>query len=374
MTTATFADLAGQLDRHAGHFLYKQIKSILREKMESQELKPGDAIPPQRELSKICKVSEVTVRRAIQELVQEGLLSSRAGSGTFVLEPNKNVRTPQITDTADVKVRSNDIGVAFANISEGYPLFDQWLAGIRSVMGDDCLLQLFEQPTSSDAAERAARLPLGQVAGLIMLTPINFKLTARCRAQGVPYVLCANMLDDAHSPQVVTDCETGITDAMVHLHDRGFDRIAYVSSGPHLWSTGQFVSGYRMGCKWLKQSCDDWLIHGGQNELDGYESTKRILALANRPNAIIFGTDYAAKGGLHALLEEGMRVPKDMAVVGMGNVLRPMETPIQITTLDLKVVEEGRTAASVLKRLIDGDPDVPQCSTIRLELIVREST
>ena len=372
-----FADLERRLDRRGGTFLYKQIKALLREKVERAELKPGDPIPPMRELSRRCRVSELTVRRAIQELAQEGVLSSRPGSGTFVLDaPLPKARTPGEPEPLPHNVHDTDIGVAFANIAEGYPLFEQFVKGMRSVVGDRCLLQFFEQPVDTrDAAIQAGRFPIRQISGLVVFAPINLELVSRCRRESVPCILMFPSVTEGQGPCVIVDYESGMTDAMLHLHDRGRDRIAFVSSGPHLWSTSQYVNAYRTGLKWLKlESLDDWLIHAGHDELAGFEATRTLLAQEPRPDAIIYGTDFAAKGGIHALGQAGLRVPKDVAVIGMGNALRPMESAIELTTLDIKVHEEGRVAASVLMRLVRNEPDVPLETMIAPELIVRATT
>ncbi|MEW8958368.1 MAG: GntR family transcriptional regulator [Moorella sp. (in: firmicutes)] len=64
--------------------LYEQLKDILKQKIASGELKPGEALPGERQLTDIYGVSRVTVRQAIGELVKEGLLYRHHGKGTFV--------------------------------------------------------------------------------------------------------------------------------------------------------------------------------------------------------------------------------------------------------------------------------------------------
>ena len=64
--------------------LYLQLQQLIREAVKSGVLKYGDAIPAEREIASAMKVSRVTVRRAIDDLVDEGLLTQRQGAGTFV--------------------------------------------------------------------------------------------------------------------------------------------------------------------------------------------------------------------------------------------------------------------------------------------------
>lgn len=65
--------------------LYAQVKDALRKEIE-ELMKPGDALPSEPELEKRFDVSRITVRRALDELVSEGLIVRQQGRGTFVRE------------------------------------------------------------------------------------------------------------------------------------------------------------------------------------------------------------------------------------------------------------------------------------------------
>lgn len=67
--------------------LYQQLKSIIKDKIEKKELKPSEKIPSEAELIQEFKVSRITVRNALSELVEEGYLVKEHGKGTFVSEP-----------------------------------------------------------------------------------------------------------------------------------------------------------------------------------------------------------------------------------------------------------------------------------------------
>ncbi len=69
-----------------GIALYYKIKLYLENKIDSGELKEGDQIPTEMELSKFFNVSRVTVRQAIAELVQDKKIVKKRGQGTFVSE------------------------------------------------------------------------------------------------------------------------------------------------------------------------------------------------------------------------------------------------------------------------------------------------
>ncbi|MTI58617.1 MAG: GntR family transcriptional regulator [Firmicutes bacterium] len=78
------------LDKSIPIPLYYQLKEIIKEKIESGELKPGDILPSERELANIYQISRPTVRQALKELVNVGLLYREKGKGTFVSKPKIN--------------------------------------------------------------------------------------------------------------------------------------------------------------------------------------------------------------------------------------------------------------------------------------------
>jgi GntR family transcriptional regulator len=76
--------------------LYSQIAENLLDQIESGELKPGDRLPPERELSTLFGVNRVTVRRALQLLEMQGLLVRRQGDGTYITEPKIERRADKL--------------------------------------------------------------------------------------------------------------------------------------------------------------------------------------------------------------------------------------------------------------------------------------
>ncbi|MCZ0962329.1 GntR family transcriptional regulator [Paracoccus benzoatiresistens] len=64
--------------------LYLQLQRRIADAIASGQLRPGDSLPPEREMASLTGLSRVTVRRGVQELVASGQLVQRRGSGTFV--------------------------------------------------------------------------------------------------------------------------------------------------------------------------------------------------------------------------------------------------------------------------------------------------
>ena len=80
----TLSQTVGKLDESSPLPLYQQLQRTLRQAIETRVLGPDDALPPERDLANEFRVSRITVRKAIDGLVSEGMLVRRQGSGTFV--------------------------------------------------------------------------------------------------------------------------------------------------------------------------------------------------------------------------------------------------------------------------------------------------
>lgn len=79
-----FIDRVGRLEPESGAPLYRQLQRMLRSAIERNVLAPDEALPPERDLAEAYKVSRVTVRKALDGLVDARLLTRRQGAGTFV--------------------------------------------------------------------------------------------------------------------------------------------------------------------------------------------------------------------------------------------------------------------------------------------------
>lgn len=74
--------------------LYLRIKKLVTDAVVAEELKQGDAIPSERDVAEALGVSRVTVRKAFTELVHDGVLTQRRGSGTFVQGREGRIEQP----------------------------------------------------------------------------------------------------------------------------------------------------------------------------------------------------------------------------------------------------------------------------------------
>ncbi|MFC5571220.1 GntR family transcriptional regulator [Lysobacter yangpyeongensis] len=87
---------------------YQHLRRTLQHAIENGELKPGQALPGERELGKRLELSRVTVRKAIAGLVADGLLVQRQGAGTFVAERIVKSFSQLTSFTDDLRARGLD--------------------------------------------------------------------------------------------------------------------------------------------------------------------------------------------------------------------------------------------------------------------------
>lgn len=80
----SFTQIIGRLDEQSRAPLYQQLQRALRVAINNELLAPDEALPPERDLAEEFSISQITVRKALDGLVAEGLLARRQGAGTFV--------------------------------------------------------------------------------------------------------------------------------------------------------------------------------------------------------------------------------------------------------------------------------------------------
>lgn len=100
MSVAPTSPLRGQV--------YRRVCEALRREIESGRFNGSDVLPGERELSSLLDVSRTTLRRAIGELVEEGLLAHRHGAGTFIRRAAPRLEQPlsRLTGfTEDMRLR-----------------------------------------------------------------------------------------------------------------------------------------------------------------------------------------------------------------------------------------------------------------------------
>jgi len=107
------------LDPKSSLPLYQQLQRTLREAIDKRVLSPDDALPAERELADDLAVSRITVRKAIDGLVSEGLLVRRQGSGNFVSARIEKNFAKLTSFSEDMRARGRNPRSVWLKRSEG---------------------------------------------------------------------------------------------------------------------------------------------------------------------------------------------------------------------------------------------------------------
>ena len=180
---------------------------------------------------------------------------------------------------------------------------------------------------------------------------------------------------DQRIPSVSAANISGADQAMRHLLDLGHRRIAQIA-GPHGWlATEDRRRGYRAALASAGILPDPALEVESIPEVDpGRNAAAALLALPDPPTAIFAFNDDTAIGAIQAARERGLRVPEDLSVVGFDDVEHATIVTPALTTVRQPLAEMGRTAVSLLSRLMDGQSFETLHVELATRLVVRDST
>jgi LacI family transcriptional regulator len=173
--------------------------------------------------------------------------------------------------------------------------------------------------------------------------------------------------------RVLTDDERVGQLATSHLVDLGRRAIAHIA-GPDIQHARRRETGWRdtLRARGIKVP-EEWTVRGGFMEADGYRSMKRLLTVRPRIDAVFAANDPVAIGAMKAIWEAGLRVPQDIAVVGVGDIALGDLLRVPLTTVGWSRKDQGRHAAELLLSGLEGESEEPRRIIIPPRLIVRES-
>jgi LacI family transcriptional regulator len=163
---------------------------------------------------------------------------------------------------------------------------------------------------------------------------------------------------------------------MEHLLDQGYSRIAFLN-GPRDTVPGvSRLNGYYASLIEHGLPQDDSLVFSSDFTLaGGYREAAKMITNVQRPHAIMCANDLMALGVIRSLLERGIKVPHDVAVVGMDDIENGASSFPSLTTVSLLAAERGRMAAELLlEGLTSEEARTPRQLEVVPRLIVRESS
>lgn len=273
--------------------------------------------------------------------------------------------------------RTHTIGIVIPDLMHSF--FVEIVAGIEPVAsGRGYGLLLCS--SSEDAGKERAELEIlrgRQVDGIVLAsanasgnTDVLLQLTKQGSLVMIdrddhPAVKCHRVLTD--------DDQVGVL-ATSHLLDVGRRAIAHIG-GPPIVHAKRREKGWRDALKARGiKPVDEWIVRGGFMEGDGYRAMKRLLTARPRIDAVFAANDPSAIGAMKAIWEAGLRVPDDIAVVGVGDIALGDLLRVPLTTVGWSRRDQGRHAAELLLNDLEGKGGRPQRVVIPPRLIVRESS
>jgi len=274
--------------------------------------------------------------------------------------------------------RTHTLGIVIPDLMHSF--FVEIIAGIEpvaSARGYGLLLCSSGEDPRKERAE-LEMLRGRQVDGVVLASAHgsgNTEMLQHLAKQGTTIV----MIDRDDHPSV--KCHRVLTDdeqvgrlATAHLVDTGRRAIAHIG-GPAIVHAKRRERGWREALKarGIKAS-DDWMVRGGFMESDGNRAMQRLLAVRPRVDAVFAANDPAAIGAMKAIWDAKLRVPEDIAVVGVGDIALGDLLRVPLTTVGWSRREQGRHAAELLLNGIDREEDPPQRVVVPPRLIVRESS
>lgn len=352
--------------------LYQQVADSIRSEIVAGKMSAGEQLGSHQDLAKKYGVSLITVKRALNDLMHEGILYSRAGKGTFV------------KGTADSKpsFSAKSIGLVLRDLkSPFFSLIVHNIEDYASQKGYNLLLS-----NSSRRVEREENLVrhlynIG-VNGLIVAS-MSHEYTAthflrEIIEKNYPCIV-VSYIKDPDVYFVGTDHEEGGYMATTHLLNVGYRSIGYVDGEPGNVVGELRKQGYLRALQERNLAAPDrFLFHlgmrGEQHDFtSGYDVGKEFAQCSERPEAMFVYNDLAALGFEEAVMDAGLRVPDDVALVGFDGIERGQYAKVPLTTIQQPFDRIGALAVENLINRIEGRP-VEVRTVLKPSLVVRESS
>jgi LacI family transcriptional regulator len=118
----------------------------------------------------------------------------------------------------------------------------------------------------------------------------------------------------------------------------------------------------------------DYFLEGDFLKGSGYEGGKKFLEMGEPPTAIFATNDYMALGTYQAIVEEGVKIPEEIALIGFNDIEFTSMKGIELTTIGQKKYEMGALAVKTLVERIEGvKVEPPKEIILEPELIIRKT-
>lgn len=371
--------------------LFRRIEAAVRERIKDGTWMVGQALPNRSRLCAEFGTTRVTLDKAIQELVRDGLLCSAKGRGTFVARPLQKPETARAAERVTAAPHTLRLGVVLERTTLGGPPEEGWIdnfyfgplfQGIRDSVAGQTVEMLYTHLPRSDYGRFYRDSGLD---GMILIAPSRDDLPVlhELTASEVKFVaigISSSDSKDAALPCVDTDNVRGAAEAVRHLVGLGHRRIALVNLATTHSNHYDRLQGYRRAMKAMRLTVapDDLVLFPTYDKAHFEDRIEewllRVRSSGSFPTAL-FASDYMmALTTLRVLRRHGLRVPDDISLVSFDDPLSAAHLTPPLTTIRQPVYRLGCRAAQRLLHALRNEARPHGMEILPTELIVREST
>jgi LacI family transcriptional regulator len=323
------------------------------------------------QVAKRAKVSTATVSRVLNgSALVRPTTSERVRKAIAELNyvRNPNARSLRLGRTHLVGLIVSDINNPF------FPKLIDAFEGMAAEQGIDVIFMHTNYDTKR-LQNCIRRMVERDVDGIAVMTSEMDEDALRQVPAGRVSVVMLNQpsLQDKYR-NVAVEYEEGFREALQHLHSLGHREIGFIAGPSALSSARRRRQNWETAMKRLKLRVrPEWIIIGDMRVEGGANAMRDLLACKRRPTAVLATNDLMAVGALHAAIDAGLTVPKDVSLVGFDDLPVASMVMPPLTTIRLAPREIAAHAFEALLQGIKGGKQT-SCATVYPKLVLRKST
>lgn len=344
-----------------------QATDYITHKILTNHLMTGDRLPTEKQLVEEIGVSRVTLRRALANLQDRGLIYSVQGSGYFV---GKSAVTPQ-NESIPIVVSYGHSSSRILEIIQGAQRY------LESVNRDLTVTVVGRNPQKErDSIEQLYRSGARHVIVLPVSSEDNCEFFFHMAQAGMNLVFVDRAPNNVSCCNLIqSDNITGGYLATKHLIEKGHRRIAVCSLEPlqHTSTIGDRYAGYcfamqEYGIPLPEKNYFQTVYNRPSADMD------ELLNPENGITAVCAINDFTAVDLISCAQKRGLRVPQDLAVTGFDNLDISAQFTPSVTTINQSFKQLGKSAAQLVCELMGGETIGYTTRHIPVNLIERDST
>lgn len=246
--------------------------------------------------------------------------------------------------------RSNTIGVVLPDLFGEF--FSEIIRGI-DYAAHRRGLQLLLSNMHGSALETAAALRAmrGRVDGLLVMSPqLDADFLSHNLPKGLPTVVMNGRIDGALHASIAIDNRAGAHAAVAHLVAQGCKTIAHLAGPEGNADADERAAGFREAVTEMLDDGEPLIIGGDFSEDAGIAAGEQLAAQYRRVDGVFSANDIMAIGCMTALIEAGVKVPGDVAMIGFDDVPIARYVTPALSTMRVHIAKLGERA---LDRLIE---------------------